>query len=149
MEDFAGSYKRPLRKETNYTQPMSLDAKVANVGSCLMLAAVSFHKLHLSIKGTSAHAAHVALKEFYDALPDMADTLIESYQGAVEKIIDCNDDVSPKILYSVEDALYYLRELYQKINDLQAELPYSEIVNDLDLVKSSINSLKYKLNFLK
>jgi len=28
-------------------------------------------------------------------------------------------------------------------------MPYSEIVNNLDLVKDSINSTKYKLLFLK
>jgi len=28
-------------------------------------------------------------------------------------------------------------------------MPYSEIVNDLDNIKSTINSIKYKLLFLK
>ena len=35
------------------------------------------------------------------------------------------------------------------VTGLQAKMPYSEIVNDLDLVKSSLNSTKYKLLFLK
>jgi hypothetical protein len=35
------------------------------------------------------------------------------------------------------------------VNKLQGMMPYSEIVNNLDLVKDSINSTKYKLLFLK
>ncbi len=32
---------------------------------------------------------------------------------------------------------------------LQDKMPYSEIVNDLDTIKSTMNSAKYKLLFLK
>jgi hypothetical protein len=42
-----------------------------------------------------------------------------------------------------------MRELYTMIGDLQAVMPYTEIVNDLDLVKSLINSTKYKLLYLQ
>jgi len=54
-----------------------------------------------------------------------------------------------KVLNSVEDSLSYIRELTTEINELQAIMPYSEIVNDLDTVKSTLNSAKYKLKFLK
>jgi hypothetical protein len=52
-------------------------------------------------------------------------------------------------LNNVEDALSYLREMKEMIEGLQASMPHSEIVNDLDNVKSTINSIKYKLLFLK
>ena len=39
--------------------------------------------------------------------------------------------------------------MYDRITMLQAKVPYSEIVNNMDLVKDQINSLKYKLLFLK
>ena len=55
----------------------------------------------------------------------------------------------PRVLSSVQEGLAYLRELKQMVDGLQAMMPYSEIVNDLDLVKSDINSAKYKLLFLK
>jgi hypothetical protein len=45
--------------------------------------------------------------------------------------------------------LDFLRKMYDKICSLQSSMPYSEIVNDLDNVKSTINSIKYKLIFLK
>jgi hypothetical protein len=35
------------------------------------------------------------------------------------------------------------------VTGLQAKMPYSEIVNDLDTIKSTIDSAKYKLIFLK
>jgi Na+/phosphate symporter len=54
-----------------------------------------------------------------------------------------------RCLDSVQEALAYLRELTGQVNSLQASMPYSEIVNDLDTIKSTINSIKYKLLFLK
>jgi DNA-binding ferritin-like protein len=114
----------------------------------LMNAATSFHKLHLKVKDLGSFAAHGALKELYDAIPEMADTLAESYQGAAEKLLDYNE-MPPRKLISVEDGLAYIRELKDNVNALQAVMPYSEIVNDLDLVKSALNTAKYKLIFLK
>jgi hypothetical protein len=54
-----------------------------------------------------------------------------------------------RTLDTVADGVAYLRDMYNIINKLQAMLPYSEIVNNLDLVKDAINSTKYKLLFLK
>ena len=86
--------------------------------------------------------------EIYDAFPGHADDLAEGFQGAAEKLLEYQD-VAPRVLNSVQEGLSYLRELKQMIDGLQAMLPYSEIVNDLDNAKSSINSAKYKLLFLK
>jgi len=126
----------------------SLDTMVAACAVELMNARNSFHKLHLKVTGEGSYAAHKALNELYDAIPDFVDTLMEGYQGAAEKILMCKD-VSPRTIEDVADAIAYLREIYAMINKLQAKLPYSEIVNNLDLVKDAINSTKYKLLFLK
>ena len=103
---------------------------------------------HLQVKGLGSYAAHKALNELYDALPDHADDLAEGYQGAAEKLLDYKE-VAPKTLNSVEDALAYIREMTSMVTSLQAKMPYSEIVNDLDTIKSTLNSTKYKLLFLK
>jgi len=105
----------------------------------------------LKVKDLGSYAAHKALNDLYDALPGHADSLIEGYQGAVERIIECSKEkeYSTKVCNSVEDALSYIREISSEINELQAVMPYSEIVNDLDTVKSTLNSAKYKLKFLK
>ena len=114
----------------------------------LMDAATKIHILHLTITGAGSYAAHKALNEIYDAFPGHADDLAEGFQGAAEKLLEYQD-VAPRVLNSVQDGLAYLRDLTQMVNGLQAVMPYSEIVNDLDNAKSSINSAKYKLLFLK
>jgi hypothetical protein len=126
----------------------SLDNMVSSCASELMNARTSIHKLHLKVTGEGSFAAHKALNELYDALPDHADTLVEGYQGAAEKILSYKE-VAPRTLDTVADGVNYLRDIYGMINKLQGMLPYSEIVNNLDLVKDSINSTKYKLLFLK
>jgi hypothetical protein len=126
----------------------SLDTMVSACVSELMNARTSFHKLHLKVTGTGSYAAHKALNKFYDALPDHADTLVEGYQGAAEKLL-AYTEVNPRTLDTVADGVSYLRDIYAMVNKLQGMLPYSEIVNNLDLVKDSINSTKYKLLFLK
>ena len=126
----------------------SLESKVSALVSELMNAGTSFHKLHLKISGLGSYAGHKALNEIYDAMPDHADDLAEGFQGAAEKLLEY-EDVAPRVLNSVQEALAYCRDIKQMIDSLQAMMPYSEIVNDLDNVKSSLNSVKYKLLFLK
>lgn len=126
----------------------SLDTMTAACATEMMNAAISFHRLHLKITGEGSYAAHKALGEFYEGLHGHADTLIEGYQGVCEKILTCKD-MPIRSLETVSDAVNYLRDMYNMINKLQGMMPYSEIVNNLDLVKDSINSTKYKLLFLK
>lgn len=147
--------KRMLKRNVEPTASYSTAGSSANcdtmTAACateLMNAATSFHKLHLKVKGAGSYAAHKALNELYDALPDHADTLIEGYQGAAEKILEYSE-VAPRKLNSVEEGIAYLRDMYQMVNGLQAKMPYSELVNSLDTVKDTINSAKYKLLFLK
>jgi hypothetical protein len=126
----------------------SLDTMVSACAMELMNARNSFHILHLKVTGEGSYAAHKALNDLYDQIPDFVDTLMEGYQGATEKILKCNY-TAPRTLEDVADAVNYLRDMYAMINKLQGKLPYSEIVNNLDLVKDAINSTKYKLLFLK
>ena len=140
--------QRPLKKQESAGTAPSPDAMTAACVNELMNARTSFHKLHLKVKGTGAYAAHVALNELYDALPGHADGLAEGYQGATEKLLDIPDS-TPKKLGSVEEAISYLNMLTDMVTDLQSKMPFSEIVNDLDNVKSTFNSARYKLIFLK
>jgi DNA-binding ferritin-like protein len=126
----------------------SVDTMTAACVSELMNAATAIHKLHLKVTGAGSYAAHKALNELYDALPDHADDLAEGYQGASEKLL-VYKETSPRTLNTVAEAIDYLREMVEMVTGLQAKMPYSEIVNDLDTIKSTINSGKYKLIFLK
>ena len=126
----------------------SLDTMVAAFASELMNSRTSFHKLHLKVTGDGSFAAHTALNVLYDTIPDFADSLVEGYQGAAEKILKYTE-VTPRTLDTVADGVAYIRDIYAMVNKLQGMLPYSEIVNNLDLVKDAFNSAKYKLLFLK
>ena len=138
-----------LQRPSSYpTAGSSLESKTAACVSEFMNAGTSLHKLHLKVTGMGSFAAHKALNDIYDAFPGHADDLAEGFQGAAEKLLEYQD-VAPRVLNSVQDGLAYLRDLTQMVNSLQAVMPYSEIVNDLDNAKSSINSAKYKLLFLK
>ena len=134
----------------SYSAPSgeSVDSMVAACVSELMNAATSFHKLHLKVQGAGAFAAHKALNELYDALPGHADDLAEGYQGAAERILEYSE-VAPRTLASPTEGLSYIRDLVTMVTSLQSKMPYSEIVNELDTVKSTLNSAKYKLKFLK
>jgi len=134
----------------SYSAPStgSIDSMTAACVSELMNAGTSFHKLHLKITGVGSYAGHKALNDLYDALPGHADDLAEGYQGASEKLLSYTE-ASPAILNSVDDAIKYIREIYSMVSSLQSKMPYSEIVNALDIVKDSLNSTKYKLLFLK
>jgi DNA-binding ferritin-like protein len=133
--------------QTRSPEMQKVDAMTASVVQELMNASTSFHKLHLQVRGDGSYAQHKALNEVYDALPDLADTIAEGYQGACEVILAYESE-GLAILNSVDDAIEYMREIKMQVDELQAVMPHSEIVNNLDLVKDAINSAKYKLLFL-
>ena len=142
--------KRDGGAEAKYSAPTtgSVDSMTAACVSELMNAATAIHKLHLKVTGAGSFAAHKALNELYDALPGHADDLAEGYQGASEKLL-VYKEAAPRTLNTVAEAIDYLREMSEMVTGLQDKMPYSEIVNDLDTIKSTINSGKYKLIFLK
>ena len=125
----------------------ALDTQVAELVNELMNARTSLHKLHLKIKGQGSFAGHLALNEAYDALPGHADQIAEQFQGAAERLLSIPDS-KPVTLNTKEDGLALLRDLTECVNKTQAAMPYTEIVNDLDTIKSTVNSVKYKLLFL-
>jgi DNA-binding ferritin-like protein len=140
--------EKTLKKGVEPSKKNKVDSMTADLVEELMNASTSFHKLHLQVEGIGSFAAHKALNEIYDALPGLADSIAEGYQGAAEKLLVYNDQ-GPVILKSVKDAISYLRDITDMVNELQKVMPYSEIVNTLDTVKDAVNSAKYKLIFLK
>jgi len=126
----------------------NVESLTAACVSELMNAATSFHKLHLKVTGTGSYAAHKALNDLYDALPGHADDLAEGFQGATEKLLSYGE-AAPRKLDTVADGIDYLKDMCDMVCKLQDKMPYSEIVNDLDTIKSTMNSAKYKLLFLK
>ena len=113
----------------------------------LLDASSKTHILHLRVRGDASYAQHKALNELYDALPGLADGIAESYQGATGEIPQYAFVACPE-LNTVNDCMSYIVKLRDKITKVQDNLPYSEIVNDLDLIKTQLNSTYYKLKFL-
>jgi DNA-binding ferritin-like protein len=108
---------------------------------------VSMHQLHLKITGPGSLSVHKALNEFYGGMPDLIDAVAEQYQGAREKLLDLPAVPAYKC-GSVQEAISHMKELYTEVVDLQKIMPFSEVTNQLDEVKSLISSTKYKLMFL-
>lgn len=136
---------------TSYTPPAETCAvcmQTAALAQDLLNAVTTIHKIHLKITGLGSYAAHKALNEFYDEIGDHADSIVEQFQGAEEKLLEM-PNTAPVELNSVEETIDYLRKMKDKVNALQSIMPHSEIVNQLDEVKSLIDSTKYKLIFLK
>lgn len=107
------------------------------------------HKGHLSITGEGSYAAHIAMGSFYESIGDLVDGIAESYQGATGRLLSLSSVCEvPKIKTSA-DCINYLNTLYYKVHEVQKICELSEINNELDNVKSLINSTKYKLLFLK
>lgn len=119
---------------------------VEDLFSELDIATTKVHRLHLQVE---SYAKHKALNQFYDEIQELADDLIEQYQGASETILKFPENAIIPNLKTQEDGVIYLRKLYDMVNQVQGTIPYSEIVNKLDEVKSLIDSVKYKLLFLK
>lgn len=143
------SEKPMLKRSQSGRSPemQKVDAMTGSLVQELMNAATSFHKLHLQVSGPGSFAAHKALGEIYDALPDLSDSIAEGYQGACEVLLKYEGQ-GPAILESVDNAIEYLRQMKMQVDELQSVMPHTEIVNLLDTVKDAINSAKYKLIFL-
>jgi hypothetical protein len=134
----------PAEMKVGTKSPKTVDSLMSD----LLESVTVVHKAHLKITGEGSYAAHKAMGEFYDGIGDLADSLIEGYQGLTESLLDLGPGESPSFK-TAKDCVSYLNSIYKKVDAVQAVCTYSEINNDLDNVKSLINSTKYKLIFLK
>lgn len=142
--------KRPLKTSTSSTssEPKAGKSDMGALVSDFLEAVTSVHKAHLKITGPGSYAAHTAMGAFYDEIGGLADTIAESYQGVTETLLDIPATQQASFT-SAGDCVNFLNSLYQKVDAAQKACAYSEIINDLDNVKSLINATKYKLIFLK
>lgn len=109
----------------------------------LLHSATNTHILHWQ---TKSFAEHMALGEFYEALPGLIDTLVEATQGVTGEIIEFPADYYPP----AEDGLTELLELREFFVENRDVMPKDrEIQNLLDGIGDQIDSTLYKLRFLK
>ena len=138
--------QRQLKKSEVATGKTTAHKAMADLIYEMLHASTKTHITHLL---TTSYAAHVALGEFYDSVADLADGLAEQYQGHVEMLLDYPDEANVPTLKTPEDAVKYLRVMYDKIGNVQSMMTCSAIINTMDEIKSLINTVKYKLIFLK
>ena len=103
------------------------------------------HIFHLQ---TKSFAEHKALQDYYDAIPDLVDGLVESYQGKYGILSGWKSFPSADY-QSPEQVISYLKSLSEDVAKVYPNMKDTYIQNQLDEVTSLINSTLYKLRFLK
>lgn len=111
----------------------------------LLHSATVTHIMHLQ---SESFAEHMALGEYYEAIPDLVDALIEAWQGKNQQILrgygegeESYEGIKPL------DYLQELRDEFQMCRPLIGE--DSELQNLADTIADQIDSTMYKLRFLK
>lgn len=133
----------PIKEiKANSEIQVNADAQVANeVFATLLNSATVAHILHLQ---TRSYAKHKALEDLYDSLPEITDTLIESYQSKY--------GIAEYPVQSVEtpsDALDFVKGLREYVSTKRfAVAKDSELQNITDEIVQLLDSTIYKLTFL-
>jgi len=111
--------------------------------STLFASRTQSHIFHLQ---TDSFAAHMALGTYYDEIVDLADGLVETFQGRYGIIKGYS---SPAQFKEDNQPLTYFEALCQYVETIRKNLPQdSYIQNEIDNVVALIESTKYKLKFL-
>ena len=118
--------------------------------STLMASRDQAHIFHWQTTGHGSFAAHLALNAYYDAIPNLTDTLVESYQGK-HGIITGYTSADEFNEYDRTTAVKYFKGLAMFVERIYAKLPQEDtyILNQIDNVKELIYSTIYKLENLQ
>ena len=122
-----------------------MDPIVGTFVSTLLHSATLTHLMHFK---TTSYSQHVALNAYYDEIPELVDSLVESIQGAYETIIEPYPSMFGN--GNGDDPLAYMVSLRNYVRDYRGEMPQdSEIQNEIDSIATLLNHTVYKLKFLK
>lgn len=120
----------------------------------LFLSREQAHRAHFKAQGVGSYAAHVALNDFYDNIIDIADSIVEKYQGEFGVLIDIPflepSDVSQADVYGT--ILAELKAHKGWIDTHRYEVCPKEktgIQNLIDEAVETYQEVIYKLSFLK
>ena len=134
--DINEAFENVIAEETAY--PM-----MGEFAGTLLHSAVVTHMMHWA---TRSYAAHKALEIYYTGIPELIDTIVESYQGKFGLIGDMPMTFTT---VPVDDALTYMDILKQFVETSRIMLPDdSEIQNEIDNVASLIDGVLYQIRFL-
>jgi len=102
------------------------------------------HSAHLT---TTSYAQHMALGAFYDEMPDLVDSLVESYQGIYGIVEDKPNVTMPA--GGMVPILTQLRKWIMANRDSVGISDDTELQNDIDSIVTLINRTMYKLKNLR
>jgi len=108
----------------------------------------SQRQVHIFHLQTKSFAEHKALQDYYDAIGDIVDSLVESYQGKFG-IITGWKSFSTEEYQSTEQCIVYFKTLLNDVASVYSIVKDTYIQNQLDEITALINSTLYKLRFLK
>ena len=118
--------------------------------STLLESRTQAHIFHWQTTGPGSYATHIALQGYYDVLPDMIDTLVESYQGKHGIITGYT---SPATFSDFEKStvLKYFKALAVFVDRAYNKIPKTDtnIINQLDAFKDLIDQTIYRLENLQ
>jgi len=118
--------------------------------STLMASRDQAHVFHWQTTGPGSFAAHMALGAYYEAVPDMIDALVETYQGkhGILKGFEPADRLDE---YSQNGAVKYFKGLALYVDRAYKKIPAEDtnIINQLDAFKDLIYTTIYKLENLQ
>ena len=117
--------------------------------STLMASRDQAHIFHWQTVGPGSYAAHKALNDYYDEIPDIVDSLVETYQGK-HGIVKGYEPAERFDEYSKDGVVKYFKALAMFIERMYAKFPKEDtnIINQLDSVKDLIYTTLYKLENL-
>jgi len=122
-----------------------MDPIVGTFVSTMLHSATLTHLMHFK---TTSYSQHVALNAYYDEIPELVDSLVESIQGAYETIIEPYPSMFGN--GNGDEPLAYMVSLRNYVRDYRDQMPQdSEIQNEIDGIANLINHTVYKLKFLK
>lgn len=118
------------------------DSSVAEFCIRLLHSVTSGHIMHLQ---TRSFSQHMALSDFYSGIGDLADSIIEAYQGQYGIIEEYPNGYKTPSMDPLSEILNLSDFVKKRRNDMPSD---SEIQNLIDEVQSLIDSTLYKLRFL-
>ena len=101
------------------------------------------HITHL-VQPDKSYATHMALNTYYDAMPDILDTLIETY-----KVFYPLENIQIPECGKIIDVEKYFSNLYNKIEKVKPSLKEGFLVDQIHLIQQEIAHCLYRVKFTK
>lgn len=133
--------------EEKFHVPENAKITIGTYCGTLLFAVTHMHICHLY---TRKFAAHLALQEFYEEMPELVDKLVEKIQSI--HIIEEYEDLTPILNYSIANPVPYLQTLREFVKNCRERLfnpnKFSSITGASDDIIDQIDATLYKLTKL-